>query len=476
MAKKKTIGILNALVTADAAQLKKEFASVDNTIRRSTMGWQKQLKGGLKLGAGIFGAQAGLGALVGEIQHVIANVERIPGINPEAVASIVTARTEFSRFRNTIDSSIASVLALGTTLAKSVGAGAAMLGGASGDDVVAGLSKLETPDDVAAGKDDQYYDKVAAARTRLAEAQKKAAQAGLTDAEQIKALREEAARYEAFAQSSSINSLQRLEANIEAQERSAAADQKLAGMKKQLKDAETALSASVFGAARAKLTDKQAVELLDAKVMRLNSELAELYRLLRDHPNDPAFLQAQIEKTKELTEANKQLEKLGERLGKKFEAAGQDIAQSFEGAIFEGGSLREMLRGLEQDILRIAFRTAITEPLGKALGGMFSGVGSWIGGMISGKASGGPVSANRPYIVGEEGPELMVPGTGGTIVPNHALQGGSGSVKQFFVDMRGASIEAVERLHQLVRQVDGSIEQRALGAMTNYRHRRAAAS
>jgi len=37
------------------------------------------------------------------------------------------------------------------------------------------------------------------------------------------------------------------------------------------------------------------------------------------------------------------------------------------------------------------------------------------------RASGGPVSAGRPYIVGERGPEMFVPSASGSIVPNHAL-------------------------------------------------------
>ena len=36
----------------------------------------------------------------------------------------------------------------------------------------------------------------------------------------------------------------------------------------------------------------------------------------------------------------------------------------------------------------------------------------------SGRASGGPVSAGSPYIVGEQGPEIFVPNSGGAIIPN----------------------------------------------------------
>lgn len=41
-------------------------------------------------------------------------------------------------------------------------------------------------------------------------------------------------------------------------------------------------------------------------------------------------------------------------------------------------------------------------------------------------AAGGPVSGNTPYIVGEKGPELFVPSSGGKIVPNDSLGGGGG--------------------------------------------------
>jgi len=47
---------------------------------------------------------------------------------------------------------------------------------------------------------------------------------------------------------------------------------------------------------------------------------------------------------------------------------------------------------------------------------------------VPGRAVGGPVTPGSPYIVGEKGPELFVPGRSGTIVPNNAMMGGSTSV------------------------------------------------
>ena len=45
-----------------------------------------------------------------------------------------------------------------------------------------------------------------------------------------------------------------------------------------------------------------------------------------------------------------------------------------------------------------------------------------IGKALTGRATGGPVSANTPYIVGERGPELMIPSSQGRIVSNENLR------------------------------------------------------
>jgi hypothetical protein len=42
------------------------------------------------------------------------------------------------------------------------------------------------------------------------------------------------------------------------------------------------------------------------------------------------------------------------------------------------------------------------------------------------KAGGGAVSQNIPYLVGENGPELFVPQTGGAIIPNERMSGAGG--------------------------------------------------
>jgi hypothetical protein len=42
-------------------------------------------------------------------------------------------------------------------------------------------------------------------------------------------------------------------------------------------------------------------------------------------------------------------------------------------------------------------------------------------------AKGGPILANKPYIVGEQGPEFFLPNSSGTMIPNHLLGNGGGT-------------------------------------------------
>ena len=91
-------------------------------------------------------------------------------------------------------------------------------------------------------------------------------------------------------------------------------------------------------------------------------------------------------------------------------------------------SFKGMINSILEDLLRMQIKASFAKIMG--MGG--SGTGA-SGGLFGGKiipgllATGGPVSGNRPYIVGERGPELFMPGANGHMVPNKDL-GGGGSV------------------------------------------------
>ena len=60
---------------------------------------------------------------------------------------------------------------------------------------------------------------------------------------------------------------------------------------------------------------------------------------------------------------------------------------------------------------------------------------------LPGLATGGPAKAGMPYIVGEKGPELFVPGRSGTVIPNHALSGGGTTNVVVNVDASGSNVQ-----------------------------------
>ena len=74
-------------------------------------------------------------------------------------------------------------------------------------------------------------------------------------------------------------------------------------------------------------------------------------------------------------------------------------------------------------------------------GGMTNPFGnsSLFGAPFGVRANGGPVSSGRPYLVGERGPEMFVPGAQGNIVPNNAMGGGANVTVN--VDASGSSVE-----------------------------------
>jgi hypothetical protein len=50
------------------------------------------------------------------------------------------------------------------------------------------------------------------------------------------------------------------------------------------------------------------------------------------------------------------------------------------------------------------------------------------------RADGGPVSANQPYVVGEQGPEIVVPKSAGTVMPNSSFGGSANITVQVVLD------------------------------------------
>jgi len=86
-------------------------------------------------------------------------------------------------------------------------------------------------------------------------------------------------------------------------------------------------------------------------------------------------------------------------------------------------------------------------------------------------ANGGAAPADRPYIIGERGPELFVPTGSGYIVPNHQLGGGGGSTTvNVYNQASGTTTRQQERTNGLGgKEIDIYIEQIVQRGITNGR-------
>lgn len=71
-------------------------------------------------------------------------------------------------------------------------------------------------------------------------------------------------------------------------------------------------------------------------------------------------------------------------------------------------------------------------------------------GRLFGRASGGPVTGNTPYVVGERGPEVMVPGRSGTVIPNSNLGGGGTTINVNFNGVVGDPVEVAGQIQDLI--------------------------
>ena len=96
-------------------------------------------------------------------------------------------------------------------------------------------------------------------------------------------------------------------------------------------------------------------------------------------------------------------------------------------------SFSDLARSIIADLIKIQMRAQMTSIFGKlgsllgfggsSSGGLFTGsTGESYGSiMIGARAGGGDITGGSPYLVGENGPELVVPKGNGTVIPNNQL-------------------------------------------------------
>ena len=108
-----------------------------------------------------------------------------------------------------------------------------------------------------------------------------------------------------------------------------------------------------------------------------------------------------------------------QQAGQAFSSITRNMESAIDNFVKTGKfSFKDFTRSIIQDLIKIELKAQATKVLGMlgGGGGIFSAIGS-----LFGFANGGTPPINRPSIVGEQGPELFMPKSAGTIIPNNKL-------------------------------------------------------
>ena len=165
-------------------------------------------------------------------------------------------------------------------------------------------------------------------------------------------------------------------------------------------------------------------------------------------------------KNGEVTDKNtdkikKQVEEATE-LESAFEKVGDSIATNIRDSLVEAvkgtKSLGEMAKNILNDLANSLIKMGVTSFLKSQGGDFFSNLQF---------ANGGRPPVGKASVVGERGPELFVPGTAGTIVPNDKIGGNTNNVV-VNVDASGGSVQGSEDQGRALGSVISAAVQSAL--------------
>ena len=144
--------------------------------------------------------------------------------------------------------------------------------------------------------------------------------------------------------------------------------------------------------------------------------------------------------------------KMGEQA---FVSVTQNLEQALDQFVQTGKlSFSDLARSIISDLIKIQLKAQATSLFqSSGIGGFFSGLFGGGGGgspafgstaFWGGKAEGGDVSSMNSYMVGERGPELFVPKTSGTVIPNNQLGSMGGGPQVVYNGPYIASMSAID--------------------------------
>ena len=184
---------------------------------------------------------------------------------------------------------------------------------------------------------------------------------------------------------------------------------------------------------------KQAISKVDKELLRFEIEMRDkLIAKLGDSAEALEYInqllelnpfKKSVETQQEMLEELQKIEDISRGVADSFSKAGDTIVDAFlrgkAGALDFKGILRELIISVQKTIIQVLILDQVNKFVRESIQGIFSpkvDPGIKTVGSIklppSQKAGGGSVQAGTPTMVGERGPELFVPNTGGVVKNN----------------------------------------------------------
>ena len=188
----------------------------------------------------------------------------------------------------------------------------------------------------------------------------------------------------------------------------------------------TAATKSTKQANEALQKQREILRTIKTPLEEYNEKLAEARKLLSLDPKDGGINIEQFNRYQE--ELREQFEQSSDSAVVNARIIKDSFGDALESAIFDfenfGDSVTSVLDGIARDIARRTIIDPFTKSVSDAISGsvgtdFFSDI---FGGFF---AAGGRPPIGKASVVGENGPELFIPDSAGSIIPNHQLASGS---------------------------------------------------
>lgn len=158
---------------------------------------------------------------------------------------------------------------------------------------------------------------------------------------------------------------------------------------------------------------------LERKLLGVEEARAKIIRRLG--PEYENYSQSAINSLVALQEANERVSESIKLQEQALESVQSNMENNFMSIIDGSKSAKEAFGDMVRYIINEAVRIQFVQPLVQSItGGLFGGGFGF--GLFGARASGGPVMPGKPYLVGESGPELFIPGKRGTVANSQQTQ------------------------------------------------------